>query len=450
MAIYSFSARILKRSQGKSAVGAAAYRAGDKYYSEREEKQWDYSQKAVVHSEMIAPPSAGEWSKSREEVWNRVQAQERQWGNGQLARDLIIALPRELAPEEREHLVREFARRNFVDKGMIADINIHEEKASDGKTNPHAHIMLTMKPIDEKTGDFTSAKNRTWNSKKNLNQWRENWATAANDALEKTGSDARIDHRTLAAQGIDKEAGIHVGSEPKNPHHAEGYQERLQRNHDIRARNAANDNKQPPKKEKWDDPAYLQQRKLDEGLSNPHLKKKHIKREQAFRKKIASGKKPKTPSTEQVYARELKRIKHKEEYQQKQEQWQQKKAKWAEDRLAKNADFERRKELRRGFNKIPAHATADPKRANAPPPPKPAPKKSNAKSNMFALHAAASSGKYAANKIFNAIRKPAKALFQQKKHTGKYKKRQEQNALSISWKGQYQKEDDKILGMERS
>ena len=100
MATYHLSARIIKRTQNKSAVASAAYRAGDEFYDEREDKTWDYSKKAVAHSEILTPEHAGEWAKDRSELWNTVQNKERQWKNGQLARDMEIALPREFSLEE--------------------------------------------------------------------------------------------------------------------------------------------------------------------------------------------------------------------------------------------------------------------------------------------------------------------------------------------------------------
>ncbi len=237
MATYHFSARIIKRSQNKSAVAAAAYRAGDRFYSEREEKTWDYTNKSVSHSEILAPDHAGDWARDRDQLWNTVQNKERQWSNGQLARDLEIALPRELSLEENTALIRDFAQQNFVDKGMIADINIHEELASDGEMNPHAHIMLTMKEVDEKTGEFKSAKNRDWNKKELVQDWREKWADTVNDAYEKKGMSERVDHRSLVDQGIDREPQIHVGFASNDIEAKEGYAERFARNEEIKERN---------------------------------------------------------------------------------------------------------------------------------------------------------------------------------------------------------------------
>lgn len=238
MATYHFSARIIKRSQSKSAIAAAAYRAGDRYYDERLDKYYDYGNKSVSHSEIVAPDHAGEWAKDRETLWNTVQNKERQfWSNAQLARDLEIALPREFSLEENIALIRDFAQAQFVSKGMIADINIHEEKASDGEMNPHAHIMLTMKEVDEETGEFKSAKNRDWNKKSLLNEWREAWADSVNDAYGASGIEARVDHRSLIDQGIDREPEIHVGFASADIEQKGGYAERFERNEEIKERN---------------------------------------------------------------------------------------------------------------------------------------------------------------------------------------------------------------------
>jgi len=237
MAIYHLSAKIIKRSENKSAVAAAAYRAGECYYDQRENKQWDYTNKSVAHSQILTPEYAGEWARDRSQLWNMVQNKERQWKNGQLARDIEIALPRELSLEENVQLVRKYAQDNFVDHGMIADINIHEEKASDGQMNPHAHIMLTMKSIDRETGEFKNAKNRDWNKKELLEDWRVNWAIAANEAYEAKGMHQRIDNCSLAAQGIQREPQIHVGFASNDIEQKQGYAERFARNEEIKQRN---------------------------------------------------------------------------------------------------------------------------------------------------------------------------------------------------------------------
>lgn len=237
MATYHFTVRLIKRSQNKSAVAAAAYRAGERYFDERHDRTWDYGNKQVAYSTILTPEHAGVWAKDRETLWNTVQNKERQWKNGQLARDVEIALPRELSLEKNIELIERFAQRHFVDLGMIADVNIHEEKASDGGMNPHAHIMLTMKALDENTGELKSAKERAWNKKALLKSWREEWANIVNEAYEKNGIEEMVDHRTLEEQGIDREPEIHVGFHAHDIEQKEGYSQRYARNEAIKERN---------------------------------------------------------------------------------------------------------------------------------------------------------------------------------------------------------------------
>lgn len=207
MAIYHASAKIVKRSSGRSSVAAAAYRSGEELTDERTGVVSDYTRKSdVVHSRIIAPIGAPDWATDREQLWNRVEASEKR-KDAQLAREFEVALPRELNREQQVALTERYARDNFVRKGMIADVCIHDKDGS----NPHAHILLTMRDIE---GDEFGKKNRTWNSKSQLQTWRENWEKSANKALENAGSDERIDHRSLEAQGEDREPQIHHGNKP--------------------------------------------------------------------------------------------------------------------------------------------------------------------------------------------------------------------------------------------
>lgn len=160
MAIYHLSVKIISRSKGRSAVASAAYRAGEKLHDLREDKTHDYSRKSgVIHREVITPDGAPEWATQREVLWNRVEASEKR-KDSQLAREVEIALPRELSTEARAQLVRSFVQDEFTNKGMIADVAIHNPEASDGQENPHAHIMLTMRHLDD--WEF-GGKNRQWN-----------------------------------------------------------------------------------------------------------------------------------------------------------------------------------------------------------------------------------------------------------------------------------------------
>lgn len=200
MAIYRFSAQMISRSSGRSAVAAAAYRAGAELTCDRTGQVHDYTRKGgVVSSEIIAPNGAPEWTADRARLWNAVEAAEKR-KDAQLAREVELALPRELTADQRLELVRSFVRSEFVSRGMVADIAIHEPKASDGGQQPHAHVMLTTRTLGP---EGFQGKNRDWNDKGLLESWREAWANHANRALELAGQEQRIDHRSLEAQRQD-------------------------------------------------------------------------------------------------------------------------------------------------------------------------------------------------------------------------------------------------------
>ena len=116
-----------------------------------------------------------------------------------------MALPRELDRGARLELLRGFVQREFVDRGMIADMAVHEGKARDGQSQPHAHVMLTMREL---TGDGFGKKDRSWNAPDLLVGWREAWAREANIALERAGRSERIDHRSLDAQRAEAEQDV--------------------------------------------------------------------------------------------------------------------------------------------------------------------------------------------------------------------------------------------------
>lgn len=204
MAIYHLSAQLIQRSSGRSSVAASAYRSGEKLEDQRTGLNHDYTRKSgIEHTEILAPSNSPEWVKDREKLWNEVEKSEKR-KDSQLAREINIALPIELNDEQQIDLTRGFVKENFVDKGMIADIAIHGTNTE----NPHAHVMLTTREI---TSEGFGKKNREWNDKELLEQWRQNWAEHSNSALEKAGREERVDHRSLKEQGIDREAQIHMG-----------------------------------------------------------------------------------------------------------------------------------------------------------------------------------------------------------------------------------------------
>ncbi|MGR6331429.1 MobQ family relaxase [Sphingomonas sp. XXL09] len=210
MAIYRFSAAIISRAKGRSSVAAAAYRSGAELVDERTGAVHDYTRKSdIQHSEIMAPEGAPDWLLDRPALWNAVEAVERR-KDAQLAREVQLALPRELDADRQIALLRGFVRDEFVARGMVADFSLHDHTGSDGQPQPHAHVMLTMRSIDE-TG--FGLKVREWNSDELLVHWREQWAHQANAQLAEAGEEVRIDHRTLAAQRAEAQA--HAAVEPE-------------------------------------------------------------------------------------------------------------------------------------------------------------------------------------------------------------------------------------------
>ena len=212
MAICFVRAKVVSRGGGGSALAAAAYRSGEKIRDEATGKTHDYTKKqGVDHSEILSPIAAtagNEWLTNRSALWNRVEASEKRY-DAQLAREMIIAIPRELDREDQINLVREYVQTTFVDRGMIADINLHHLDGS----NPHAHVMLTMRElkIDEQGVVSFGNKDRTWNDKKLLETQIKEWSDVTNQYLERVGLDTRIDSRSYEEQGISRIPQIHLG-----------------------------------------------------------------------------------------------------------------------------------------------------------------------------------------------------------------------------------------------
>ena len=235
MAMYHLRVKFVKRSEGRSAVAAAAYRSGQKLTDEREGKTHDYTRKRdVEHSEIILAKGMPDQLAPRGAMWNAVETGIKR-KDGQPAFEVEVALPRELSREQCVQLVREFATAEFVDKGLPVDINIHRPTASDGGEHPHAHILIPTRRFNEDGSLGYVAKDLQDNPKLvgkiqalekagkidealllqhdavNLNRWRRHWEDYSNRFLEDAGSEARIDHRTLAAQEIAREPTPNIG-----------------------------------------------------------------------------------------------------------------------------------------------------------------------------------------------------------------------------------------------
>lgn len=233
MAIYHCHCKIISRGQGRSAVGAAAYRSGEKLYNEYDGIEHDYTKKGgVAYSEIMLCENAPKEYQDRQTLWNAVEQIEKS-SKAQLAREYEVALPVELSREEQIKLVRDFAKENFVDNGMCVDFSIHDKE--DG--NPHAHIMLTTRPIEQdgswgvkqrkeyildkngqkqydkkkQTYKCKTVKTTNWDSKEFLQRSRESWSEKVNQELERKNVPQRVDHRSYKEQGIEKIPTQHIG-----------------------------------------------------------------------------------------------------------------------------------------------------------------------------------------------------------------------------------------------
>jgi ATP-dependent exoDNAse (exonuclease V) alpha subunit len=228
MAQFSWSMQVIKRSAGRSVIAAAAYRAGERLHDERQNQTYDYSRRGgVEHAEILLPADAPGWCRglTREALWNQVEATEKR-RDAQTARELRIMIPREVPSAERLDLIRDYVRRSFVSKGMVADVAWHNKTASDGLEQPHAHVLLTMRPltpsgfgpkarhdwVPDPTGrsypdgrPVMVVSNRdSWNCPDYFERCREDWEHIANKALASAGSEARIDRRSLLARGLSR------------------------------------------------------------------------------------------------------------------------------------------------------------------------------------------------------------------------------------------------------
>jgi Ti-type conjugative transfer relaxase TraA len=212
MAIYHLHVKVIGRKSGSSAVASAAYRSGSRLRDERLGRDQDFSGKrGVVHSEVMLPENAPEGWSDRQRLWNDVEAFEVR-KDAQLAREVEFAIPREMGEAQGIELARDFVRGEFVDRGMIADLNVHWDMAEDGMPKPHAHVMLTMRAVDE---NGFGQKVREWNRTQLVEHWRERWAELANERLAELDIDVRIDHRSLEAQGLPLEPQSQIGAPAK-------------------------------------------------------------------------------------------------------------------------------------------------------------------------------------------------------------------------------------------
>jgi Ti-type conjugative transfer relaxase TraA len=230
VAIYHFTAKVISRGRGRNTLAAAFYRAGERVVDEEHRRTYDYSYKSeVIHSEIILPEGAPEWMKDRQQLWKAVEAREIR-RDAQLAREIEFALPQELSQADGIALARDYVRAEFIERGMVADLNIHWEV-----DNPHAHVMLTMREVN---AEGFGRKVREWNQVRLLREWREHWADCANQRLHELGIDVRIDHRSYGDQGIELEPTSHMGRAVNEMRRRGEYAERARQLEEVRERNA--------------------------------------------------------------------------------------------------------------------------------------------------------------------------------------------------------------------
>ena len=225
MAIYYAKVNIISRGKGRSAVAAAAYRSGERIRNNYDGVLHNYTRKSgVVYAQILLPKNAPSRFADRGTLWNEVEAGERK--NGRLAREVVLALPREFGQEEQKAAVAEYCQ-TFTGMGMIADYAIHDK----GDGNPHAHIMLTDRPL---TADgFAKKKNRDWNKDELIEEWRAAWAEICNRRLPQQ---ERIDHRSYERRGYKGiPAYVHEGVAARKIEQRGGVSYRCEMNRRIRA-----------------------------------------------------------------------------------------------------------------------------------------------------------------------------------------------------------------------
>lgn len=212
MAIYHLSVKTVSRGKGQSAVAKAAYNSRENIRDERTGEVKNYTRRAgLLFSGIFAPKDAPEWANDRAALWNAVERREdesKRRTAAQLAREITIALPHELTDKQRQQLVTDFVREQFMRRGMVADVNIHAPAAKGDQRNHHAHILLTMREIGP---EGFGEKQRDWNSREQITKWRDAWERIQNRYLERYGHESRVDQRSLDAQGVEREPTTHLG-----------------------------------------------------------------------------------------------------------------------------------------------------------------------------------------------------------------------------------------------
>ena len=229
-----FSIKISTRSKSPPTTAQAAYQSGERLYDERTHRTKNYTEKrGIVYTEILLPENAPRAYADRNTLWNAVEKAETN-RNAQMARRLEIALPVELPMETNIRMIRDYCQTAFVSKGMIADIAVHDPDPPGH--NPHAHVMLTMRPMDDRgnwlpkcrreyeydaDGNrirdadgkyiFTKVFTTDWDDRGNAERWRQAWEELQNQHLEAADRPERINMKSYERQGVDQIPTVHMG-----------------------------------------------------------------------------------------------------------------------------------------------------------------------------------------------------------------------------------------------
>ena len=213
MAIYHCSIKPISRGAGQSIVAAAAYRHACKLEDSRTGEVYDFTRKrGVIFSEIYSPDHAhASWVQNREQLWNHAEAAEKR-KDARLGREILFALPSELTELQRRELIDTMAKSLAKRYGSVVDVAVHSPSRYGDERNFHAHVLLSSRRIGQ---DGFGEKIHELDDKRRgpmeVSFIRSEWARLANLALKQAEQEASIDHRTLKAQGINREPTIHLG-----------------------------------------------------------------------------------------------------------------------------------------------------------------------------------------------------------------------------------------------
>ena len=212
MAIYHLSVKAISRSAGRTSTAAAAYRAGVEITDARTGEVHDYTRKrGVVSADLVLPEGAPEWAADRSALWNAAEKAERR-KDACVAREYEVALPAELSAEGRRQLALDFAKEMADREGCAVDVAIHEPGREGDDRNHHAHILRTTRKVGpEGLADKLDTEKAGRSRRDDLEGVRARWAELCNERLRDAGIEATVDHRSLKAQGIDREPTRHLG-----------------------------------------------------------------------------------------------------------------------------------------------------------------------------------------------------------------------------------------------